>query len=247
LKNWKILVFSATVCAFFIQGFFVYSNYGYETPQVILSDSSQHGLQVWRDHNCQVCHQIHGFGGFLGPDLTNVIQRRSVDELHKVLIEGRAQMPAFGLSEADRNGVISFLTDLDKTGTGYPTLRFEEPNKLLGRKALALAQSQKSPHGKAIENGLETMNTYGCPSCHIPFKQHIGPDLTDALARRDGDYVRSNITNGRGQMPAFPMIAKDQLEEILTALTFINSNRTSLIENRRPKLAYLKELPWFEY
>ncbi|MCH7870146.1 MAG: c-type cytochrome, partial [Planctomycetes bacterium] len=34
------------------------------------------GLAIWRENNCQACHQIYGYGGFLGPDLTNLMDRR---------------------------------------------------------------------------------------------------------------------------------------------------------------------------
>ena len=43
MKNWKILVFSATVCAFFVQGFFVYTNFGDERPPITLSDENTGG------------------------------------------------------------------------------------------------------------------------------------------------------------------------------------------------------------
>ncbi|MCZ6597955.1 MAG: hypothetical protein O7B99_09975, partial [Planctomycetota bacterium] len=36
-----------------------------------LDELERAGLAVWRENNCQACHQVYGFGGFHGPDLTN--------------------------------------------------------------------------------------------------------------------------------------------------------------------------------
>ena len=53
------------VLIFFVQTWFVYTDpAGRRTPA--LSREATLGQKVWHDHNCQSCHQLYGFGGFLG-------------------------------------------------------------------------------------------------------------------------------------------------------------------------------------
>ena len=61
----------ALVCAFVAQTWLVYADpAGKRTP---LSPLAARGRALWHRRNCQSCHQIYGFGGFLGPDLTNAV------------------------------------------------------------------------------------------------------------------------------------------------------------------------------
>ena len=82
----KILLVSL-VLVFFVQTWFVYSDEaGRATPA--LSAEAARGRELWHEHNCQSCHQIHGFGGFLGPDLTNATLRLTDARLEAVLTGG---------------------------------------------------------------------------------------------------------------------------------------------------------------
>ncbi len=247
MKNWKILTFSAIVCAFFVQGFFVYSNYAYPKEQISLSDQGKLGMQIFRANNCQSCHQIHGFGGFLGPDLTNVSRRSSETELTEVLINGRMQMPAFKFSAEDIQSLLAFFNDLNKTGNAYPTILQVPPVEKLGVEAMKLAQRKSPVKRKMIENGLKSLIDNGCRACHKPFKQAAGPDLSLAFKNRKRDYMISNIKNGRGAMPAFAHLSDNEINEILYTIYFIGKNRTRLNKNSSPSADVLWDLPWFEF
>ncbi len=67
-------------------------------------------------HNCVACHQTYGLGGYLGPDLTNVMERRPAVYVRAVLRDGIREMPAFQLSEQEIEQLIAFLRYLDTTG-----------------------------------------------------------------------------------------------------------------------------------
>ncbi len=68
--NYKVYVFLIPVIGFILQTFLIYSDStGYKKNP--LSINAIKGKQIWLQNNCQTCHQIYGFGGFLGPDLTN--------------------------------------------------------------------------------------------------------------------------------------------------------------------------------
>ena len=71
----------------------------YDTPVRTppLDDLARAGRALWHDHNCQTCHQIYGFGGFLGPDVTNGAQRLGdADGTPEALAELRARPAAPG-------------------------------------------------------------------------------------------------------------------------------------------------------
>ena len=89
------------VVCFFGQTALVYLDYPPRAAARELSDDAKVGLALWRKHNCQACHQIHGFGGFIGPDLTNVVGRRPEEDWSDVLTRGRKQMPAFEFDEQE--------------------------------------------------------------------------------------------------------------------------------------------------
>ena len=81
----KVLL-SLLVAAFAVQTWLVYSDdAGYATPP--LSGPARRGQELWLRHNCQSCHQIYGYGGFLGPDLTNAAERLNRDRLEAALEE----------------------------------------------------------------------------------------------------------------------------------------------------------------
>ena len=75
------------------------------------------GSLVWRKHNCMACHQIYGLGGYLGPDLTNVLERRPAAYVRAVLSNGIREMPDFQLSEQEIEQLVAFLRYIDTTGT----------------------------------------------------------------------------------------------------------------------------------
>jgi len=120
----------ALTAIFFCQTWMVYVDAaGRELPP--LSAQATRGQELWLENNCQSCHQLFGFGGFLGPDLTNLARRleshsaegeatrTALDgRLETVLTTGSARMPAFHLAADERDDLACFFEELSRTGVG---------------------------------------------------------------------------------------------------------------------------------
>jgi nitric oxide reductase subunit C len=76
------------------------------------------GWKVWQQNNCQSCHQIYGLGGYMGPDLTNVVSDsgESKQYLQTFIKYGTGKMPDFHLSDSEVNNLVAFLHWIDKSG-----------------------------------------------------------------------------------------------------------------------------------
>jgi nitric oxide reductase subunit C len=61
-------------------------------------------------------------GGYLGPDLTNIISTGDTGEaiVRSVVRSGTRQMPAFEMSDEELNEIISFLGYANTQGTADP-------------------------------------------------------------------------------------------------------------------------------
>jgi len=83
-----------------------------------LSESALNGQQLWQDHNCTACHQIYGLGGYLGPDLTNMLSDsvKREDYIHKMINAGVNSMPKYDFDTIEIHQLISFFKAVDKTG-----------------------------------------------------------------------------------------------------------------------------------
>ena len=133
-----------------------------------LSEEALAGRKLWHEHNCQVCHQIYGFGGFLGPDLTNAGGRMTLEYLTPILTDGpqngTTQMPAFHMEESEIAALHQFFVELDKTGVGVPrAFRPPQPNAVFEAvKQHATSAPTEVQQGLALFQGA-------CGACHTPF------------------------------------------------------------------------------
>ena len=89
-----------------------------------MNDEARTGQQVYQEYNCVACHQFYGLGGYMGPDLTNVISNRGAAYARAFISSGTAQMPNFDLSEAEVTALVSYLEFVDQTGT-YPLKEYD--------------------------------------------------------------------------------------------------------------------------
>ena len=87
-------------------------------PTLELSVGAVRGKMLWQKYNCTACHQLYGLGGYLGPDLTNVISAKGkgAHYARAMMNSGIGQMPGFNLSETELNDLIAFLEQVDKSG-----------------------------------------------------------------------------------------------------------------------------------
>lgn len=85
--------------------------------------SAANGRLVWQKYNCQACHQLYGLGGYLGPDLTNIISDPSKGEVlvRAMIKSGTKQMPAYTPANTELEDLIEFLKAADASGKADPT------------------------------------------------------------------------------------------------------------------------------
>jgi nitric oxide reductase subunit C len=90
-----------------------------DVPAVALDGKQELAVQgkgLWQQHNCSSCHQLYGLGGYLGPDLTNVISEKGAPYAKAIMQGGTGTMPNFKLSEIELTALVAFLEHTDQTG-----------------------------------------------------------------------------------------------------------------------------------
>lgn len=117
-RHW---VFGSLCAAFAAFSAYVYTA-GTETPeQPPPGRQAMLGRKLFQESNCIACHQVYGLGGYLGPDLTNVVSApgKGADYARTFIRYGTSRMPDFDLNEGQVDALVSFLEFVDATGT-YP-------------------------------------------------------------------------------------------------------------------------------
>jgi nitric oxide reductase subunit C len=92
----------------------------------LMSKEALKGEMIWQQNNCTSCHQLYGLGGYLAPDLTNIISNKEKGKAYAKAFfnSGVKSMPKFDFTEEEKNNLISFLEHVDKTGY-YPNKNAE--------------------------------------------------------------------------------------------------------------------------
>jgi nitric oxide reductase subunit C len=92
----------------------------------LISEKSKSGKLLYQKYNCTACHQIYGLGGYLGPDLTNVISAKGKGQIYikAILQTGTQRMPNFHLNENEIEELVAYFTYLNETGIS-PVKEFE--------------------------------------------------------------------------------------------------------------------------
>jgi nitric oxide reductase subunit C len=88
-----------------------------------ITDEARHGQFLFQQHNCVACHQFYGLGGYMGPDLTNVVSNRGSAYARAFLMSGTQRMPNFNLDDAELDALVAFLEFVDTTGR-YPADKY---------------------------------------------------------------------------------------------------------------------------
>ncbi len=123
----KRLVFWSLFLLFVIDAAVIYTlGTENDSGKGFLSEEAKEGKLLFQKYNCISCHQIYGLGGYMGPDLTNVMSTSGKGELYvKSFIQnGTQRMPDFQLNEKEINALTEYLRYVDKTGIS-PVINFE--------------------------------------------------------------------------------------------------------------------------
>ncbi|MEZ5966198.1 MAG: cytochrome c [Planctomycetota bacterium] len=240
----KLLVVGL-LAAFVTQAAFVYGD-DVAAGQAALSPTELRGRQVFLSHNCYACHQIYGFGGFLGPDLTNAAQRVPRARLEELLTHGSKQMPAFALPAADIDAVEAYLRAVDRTGVGVARYRVPPPLDAV-RDALC---GKIAGAAEEVQRGHQVFTTF-CTACHLPLRANplgamVAPDPSGIAARLSVDEIERTITEGRPQrgMPPAPITAA-QRRDVVAFLVWLASCRADLVTECGAGTE--QSLPWWEF
>lgn len=107
----------ALLCAAFIPySLYVYTQ-GTAAPDAArVTAEIRHGQQLFQQHNCVACHQFYGLGGYMGPDLTNVISTKGTAYARAFMMAGTQRMPNFNLEETELDALVAYLEFVDESG-----------------------------------------------------------------------------------------------------------------------------------
>jgi nitric oxide reductase subunit C len=120
------MVMASLVVMFIIYNVVVYTQ-GTSNNTPKLSEQAVKGEKLYQQYNCTSCHQFYGLGGYLGPDLTNVISQENKGPVYvkAFLNSGVKAMPKFDFTEEEKDALVQFLTEIDETGY-YPIVDAEK-------------------------------------------------------------------------------------------------------------------------
>lgn len=102
-----------------LTAFCIYNALFYHSPgpqETKMGEKAVRGQHLWRQYNCNSCHQLYGLGGYLGPDLTNETARRGPDFIKAMFNAGSGSMPSFNFSAQEQDELLEFLRAVDATG-----------------------------------------------------------------------------------------------------------------------------------
>ncbi len=222
-------------------GLVVYRDDPAGNPQAFfeLTPVGQAGLLRWRAQNCNVCHQLYGFGGYLGPDLTHVAERVDQASFLQILRAGTGPMPAFSLSDEEATELYAFLAEMGRSGQGHLS---SGRSAAVSPRAWDAIFTSLAAEGHAA--GIEVFERLECGTCHQPFRLgKIGaPDLSRTAERMSEAMMDAILRHGRGNMPFFGL-NNEQVAALCDLLRALNARRASLMPTapRRPTV------PWFNY
>ena len=222
-----------------------------------LNGLEQEGLRLWRANNCQACHQIYGFGGFLGPDLTNRVNDDTPEDTYFwILQNGLGRMPAFGFGDSEREAIMAYLRAVNRTGRSQPpplgARVAVDPWKHLSLITAEWVRDTGHPLDESVEEGEAVWLRNQCGACHVPFAEgrNLAPDLSERALDRSVQAMQEVLNSGRGWMPAY-MLGRAEIESLHNYLEWIASRRAALVvlNDRmleREDFAWTV-IPWFQY
>ncbi|RMH14774.1 MAG: cytochrome c [Gemmatimonadetes bacterium] len=249
----KKLLLGALVFAFATQTWLVYTDRR-EPP---LDEAALRGRAIWHREACQVCHQVYGQGGFLGPDLTNAASRIDRRRLASLLTVGSGQMPALHLSEPEVDAVWAYLRALDRPDLGRGQLRLGRADAAAADPWSPVLAAARAADDEAVRTGAEAFAARACRGCHLPLRASPAgaPDLSTVVGRLSVDDLDAVLREGRpakGMPPPTPAFDEGEREAVKAFFAWMDAERSRLrsaldaaAEARAP--LSLARLPWWEF
>ncbi len=240
----KKVLLSVLVLCFVAQTGLVYT----DEVDLELSADAVEGRKLFHDGSCQVCHQLWGQGGFLGPDLTNSASRVDETRLASLLTVGSGQMPAFGYTPNQISQMRAFLTEIDRPDLGRGELRLGDPAAgTTPQAAFERAAEARVPSGDEGA-GFELVRGGICATCHFPFQESVvgAPDLSTAAERLSDEEMTSVLTDGRpalGMPPPLPSYTDREREQVVAYLKWLNGER-SVLEAETGRIVAGRSVDW---
>lgn len=113
------VILSSLFMAYFLYSFTVYAVGSHSTDKP--TAEALKGMEIWQSKNCQACHQIYGLGGYMGPDLTNIMSdpQKGPEYAAVFINNGTDRMPKFQFTPEEVNALISFLKWIDRSGKSF--------------------------------------------------------------------------------------------------------------------------------
>lgn len=248
----KKILLSVLVVSFAIQTGLVYS----DEVDLRLSQDAVEGRKLFHDGSCQVCHQLWGQGGFLGPDLTNAASRVDETRLASLLTVGSGQMPAFRYSDEQVRQMAAFLDEIDRPDIGRGQLRLGDPAAGTTPQAAFEAAVEAAGPPDSAARGFETFRSGACSACHFPFQTSIvgAPDLSTVAGRLGEADLLEVLTDGRpdvGMPPPMPPLSDAQKHDLIAYFSWLAEEREPLAGDVASRQADRdvdwSRLPWWEY
>ena len=248
----KKIMLTVLTASFVVQTGLVYL----DDVDIQLSQEAVEGRKLFHEGSCQVCHQLWGQGGFLGPDLTNAASRVDETRLVSLLTVGSGQMPAFDFDERQIGYLSTFLEEIDRPDVGRGQLRLGDPaDGTTPQAAFDVAIVAAGPPPSALA-GHETFRAGICSSCHFPFQVSLvgAPDLSTVVDRVDDAGLHGVLTEGRpllGMPPPAPALSESQRSDVIAYFHWLNSNRAGLLAESERRQAQRtvdwSRLAWWEF
>ena len=117
------VVFMLLCAAFIPYSLYVYTSGTGASEVNAVTAEVRHGQDLFQEHNCVACHQFYGLGGYMGPDLTNVISTKGAAYARAFMMAGTQRMPNFNLDDTELDALVAYLEFVDESGQ-FPLVNY---------------------------------------------------------------------------------------------------------------------------
>jgi nitric oxide reductase subunit C len=86
-----------------------------------MNEQAVSGKELFQKYNCGACHQIYGLGGYLGPELTDVVSKpgKTAAYLKAMMNSGIPPMPVYNLKDEETDQLLAYLIYINQTVPDY--------------------------------------------------------------------------------------------------------------------------------